>query len=458
MKYKSFLLILTIVILLLLTGCGGECKKDIDCKKPHFTARCLNKQCQFTPIPNQIGNEICEKGENKCTAPADCGICQGSNGLYLKYQCINDNCVDSVPLDMIKPVYLSSDAKVAGIEFKVTSDFNQPFNLKKDLFKLKFSLMNLPSTIEDVTLKRIELTGITNDRRKISLHDGILNRPLLFELDVEEDLILSLNTADISGDLINLELMVYFDYYVVSSGRRTLKQGSFPIRYSGLQKFTWVLPEAEYSCPESCDDNNKGTEDVCSKETGFFCQHNPIANVCGNFLCESSENKCSCEEDCGSCAGAAGNYMTYACVENDCLANLRQGFTQEKKSIFDDRSMAHFHLQNNFEFNSPFNIKEDSVKLTLTLYDKSVEVSQIRFTDIRLFEGTDELAHTFANIAMSSVGDSASASVSVPEISGVEDSKTLNLAVWYEYERGGQTTKNDFRKPLGKITLISPGS
>ena len=457
MKYKSLLLILSTLILLLLAGCSGECKKDSDCSKPHFTGTCLNKQCQFKPIPNEIGNGICEAGENKCNAPADCGICQGSNGLYLKYSCINNKCVDSVPLDMIKPVYLSSDAKVAGIAFKITSDFNQPFNLKKDFFKLKFSLMNLPSTVQDVTLKRIELTGITNDRRKISLHDKILNRPLLFELDVEQDLILSLNTAEVSGELANLALMVYLDYYIISSGKRTLKQGSFPVRYSGLNRFIWVLPEAEYSCPDSCDDNNPGTEDICNKETNFFCIHKPIPNVCGNYICEPGENKCSCEADCGSCAGAAGNYMTYSCIENKCLAGLRSGFDQEKKSFFDDRDLSYFHLQNNFDFNNPFNIKEDFFKLNFALYDKNLEISQIKIIDVRLFEGTAEIAHTFANVALSNIGDSASVSIRIPEIAGVEDSKTLNLAVWYEYTRGDQTTKNNFRKSLGKITLINPG-
>ncbi|MBN1645008.1 hypothetical protein JW851_03145 [Candidatus Woesearchaeota archaeon] len=458
MRLQSLFLVFFALILLLLAGCGGECKIDSDCVKPHFAGKCINKECKFTPVPNEIGNGICEPGENKCNAPVDCGICQGSNGPYLKYQCINNKCVDAVPLDLIKPVYLSSDAKVSGISFKVISDFNQPFNIKKDLFDVKFSLMSLPGTIEDITLKQIELSGVTSDRRKISLYDDALNRPLHVELDVEKELILGLSSAEVFGELSNLVLTVYFDYYVVSSGKRTLKQGSFPVRFSGLNKFVWVLPEAEYSCPESCDDNNPGTEDVCSKETNFFCVHTPISGVCGNYICESNENKCSCEFDCGSCAGAAGNYMVYACVGNECLAQLRPGFSQEKNKIFDDRDLSYFHLQNNFEFNDPFNVKQDSVVLTFSLYDKNVDVSQVKITDIRLFEGSSEIAHTPAAITLSNVGDSASVEVSIPEISGIEAGKSLNLAVWYEYSRGDLTTKNDFRKPLGKMTLISPGS
>ncbi|MBD3361483.1 hypothetical protein GF358_01695 [Candidatus Woesearchaeota archaeon] len=458
MRFKSLSLIIFIVILLLLAGCGGECKVDADCQKSHFTGKCVNKKCVFTPIPNEIGNGICEQGENKCNAPADCGICRGSNGLYLKYQCINNKCVDAVPLEKIKPVYLSSDSRVSGIEIKTTSDFNQPFNFKKDLFNLKFSLMSLPNTIEDVMIKRIELTGITADRRKVTLFDAPVNRPLRLELDVEEDLILDLNTAENSGELNNLKLNMYIDYYVVSSGKRSLKSSSFPVRFSGLNKFVWVMPESEYSCPESCDDDNPGTEDFCSEATDFFCVHKPIAGQCGNFICEPGENKCTCEVDCGACAGPAGNYMSYSCVDDVCKARLRASFSQEKKSIFDDRDLSYFHLQNNFEFNYPFNLDDDSVVLKFSLYDKNADVSQIRITDVRLFEGTSEIAHTFANIGLSNVGDAASVSVKIPEISGVEESMTLNLAVWYEFNRGDQTVKNDFRKSLGKITVINPGS
>lgn len=455
MKLKLFFF--TALVLILLAGCGGECKTDNDCQKPHFFGKCEDKICVYTPIANECGNGVCESDENKCTCPADCGICQGSNGPYLKFQCLNNKCVDSVPLEMINPVYLSSESTVSGIVFKTTSDFNNPFNLKKDLFKLKFSLMKLPSTIDDIVLKRIELTGVTDDRRTVSLFDKSINRPLYLQADVFKELILDLRTAETNGKLSNLALKVYFDYSVVSSSKKTVKSGVFQSRFAGLKNFIWVMPSSQYSCPESCDDNNPGTEDICGPETNFFCVHKPISGECGNLVCDAGENKCTCPVDCGPCSGSAGNYMIFTCKDKECVAQLKPSFVQDKKTIFDDRDLSFFHLQNNFEYNDPFNINADEIKLTFSLFDKNEDITEIKITDIRLFEGTIEVAHVSPSLSLAETSSSVSALIKLPSISRLEDDMSLNLAVWYEYYKGDQVTKNDFRKSLGKITLVNPG-
>jgi len=457
MNVKSFFVVFVVFFLLFVSGCGGECKKDSDCVKPHFTGKCIDKKCVFTPIPGEIGNGLCEPGENKCNAPVDCGICQGSNGPYLTYECVNGYCVDTVPEDMVEPVFLSSESSTAGIKFKITSDFNQPFNFKNDLFRVEFSLMSVPHSIENIVIKRVELFGTTPDRRRVSLFDDSLSRPLFVTQDVAEDLILDLNTAENNGVLRGLTLVAYFDYVYVSGSQRTLKSGSLQTRFSGLNEFRWVMPDSVYHCPASCDDNNPATEDVCGPETNYFCVHRPIGGQCGNFICEPGENKCSCPVDCGPCEGNAGNYMFFGCVDNECAAQLRPGFSQDLKKVFDDREMPYFHLQNNYEFNDPFVAGRDNFNLMFSLFDKNDEVSQIRITDVRLFEGLSEVAYSGPDAGLSSAGSSAEIRLGIPEISGFEDSKSLVLAVWYEYTRGGQTVKNDFRKPLGKITILQPG-
>jgi hypothetical protein len=51
-------------------------------------------------------------------------------------------------------------------------------------------------------------------------------------------------------------------------------------------------------CPESCDDDNKCTDDRCSASTGYQCVHDVISPCCGNGECETGEDYISCPFDC----------------------------------------------------------------------------------------------------------------------------------------------------------------
>lgn len=55
--------------------------------------------------------------------------------------------------------------------------------------------------------------------------------------------------------------------------------------------------EGELPCPESCDDLNPATDDVCVRGA---CEHVLKSNYCGNGECEPGENKMLCPEDCGA--------------------------------------------------------------------------------------------------------------------------------------------------------------
>ena len=56
------------------------------------------------------------------------------------------------------------------------------------------------------------------------------------------------------------------------------------------------------TCPESCDDNNPCTNDFCSNQTDYKCEHKKITNCClsdedcsTNKVCEN--NKCGYSDD-----------------------------------------------------------------------------------------------------------------------------------------------------------------
>ncbi|MBU1199822.1 MAG: hypothetical protein KKF46_07535 [Nanoarchaeota archaeon] len=53
------------------------------------------------------------------------------------------------------------------------------------------------------------------------------------------------------------------------------------------------------TCPNSCDDGNKCTEDFCSESTSYECQHSIIKPCNGNGICENGEYGIS--EDCPDC-------------------------------------------------------------------------------------------------------------------------------------------------------------
>lgn len=52
------------------------------------------------------------------------------------------------------------------------------------------------------------------------------------------------------------------------------------------------------SCPESCDDSDSCTFDVCDESTSFECVNRAIRPCCGNDVCEKGESSSTCEEDC----------------------------------------------------------------------------------------------------------------------------------------------------------------
>jgi len=61
------------------------------------------------------------------------------------------------------------------------------------------------------------------------------------------------------------------------------------------------------NCPDSCDDNNKCTEDFCNLNTEYKCKHTFLIFCCGNEICEDGENCDSCAQDCGQCVQSSFN-------------------------------------------------------------------------------------------------------------------------------------------------------
>jgi hypothetical protein len=459
MKCRNLVFISILAIVLVLAGCARtECRKNEQCTKPHFTGSCTDKKCVYEPIPNECGNSLCERatGENPCTCSEDCGTCTGKSGKYLVKQCTASNeCVEDIPITEQKPITQTRELSVSGSKISVTTTFAQPFNTRKDQVELEFSLNTLVQNVQDLAITRLELTGITPDKRTVLLADKSLNKQLRGEgSKIKEWLILDFPTADKDGELNALTLKITADYSLTSAGASTPKTLTLNHPYQSL-KFLWARPEKPSGCPANCDDGNPGTEDFCGPETGYFCEYKPVIGACGNSICDTTENTCTCPADCGPCAGSTA-YLTKSCEGTNCVARLKQGITVQPQSLFDDRDLGVFHLQNNYKFAKPFNIKSDILSLDFVLYQKQDTVTEVTIKDVRLLEGAQEVAYASANKKLSSLGQKETVSVNIPSLPQPEQEKSLVLRVWYEYVQNSQTLQGDYTKPLGKIPLVNP--
>lgn len=457
MRCRTLIFISVLALTLILAACAKtECRKDVDCTKPHFTATCVENKCAYTPIPGECGNGLCDDDENKCTCSQDCGECAGKAGKYLVQQCNaqKTDCVQDIPETAQKPITQTRELTAAGSKIAATTTFNQPFNLLRDQVELEFKLSVLGQGVSDLTITRLELTGMTPDKRTVPLADKTVHRPLYEGAKAQEYMIIGFPTAERDGELTNLNLKVYVDYVLTSGTTTASKSMVLPHPYQAL-KFAWALPEKSSGCPASCDDGNPGTEDVCGPETSYFCEHRPVPGVCGNGICDGTKNPCTCAQDCGPCAGG-GTYTTKSCVSNACITQVKPGIKTQPQSLFDDRDLSAFHLQNNYKYNAPFNIKTDKFSLEFTLYEKQATVSSAKITDIRLLEGAQEIAYTKADKELSTIGQKETVEFMIPSLPAAEQEKSMILRVWYEYVQNNQTKQADYTKALGKITLLNP--
>jgi hypothetical protein len=406
----------------------------------------------YTPIPNECGNTLCDGTENKCTCAQDCGKCEGKSGKYLAQQCnAQQQCVEDIPETAQKPITQTRELTASGARIGVTTTFNQPFNLKKDQVELEFSLNALAQGMSDVKITRLQLTGTTPDKRTIQLADKTTNRQIYDR--AKEQLIIDFPTADKDGELANLNLKIYLDYTLTSGGTVTPKSTTVQQSYQPL-KFVWAMPEQPPGCPASCDDSNPATQDACGPETNYFCEHRPVLGVCGNGICDGSKNSCTCPQDCGPCTGST-TYLSRSCIGTACAYQVKQGITVQQQSLFDDRNLGPFHLQNTYSFPKPFNAKKDAFTFAFILYSMQESVSSVTLKNARLLEGTQDVASAGIGQEFTAAGQNASITITL-QPSVAEQERSLVLHVWYDYVQGGTTKQGEYTQALGKIPIVNP--
>lgn len=446
--FFSFLMIL----LFAFSACKEkECEKDIDCFKKGFTGKCVDNKCQYTIIQNFCGNGLCESGENKCSCPEDCGLCsgavQGSKNLVQK--CVNGACLQDTAAS--KPVSYNKDVNYGGDSFNVNVVFNQPFNVKKDKVDLNIILSSKNERNKDEFIKDVEISAKTSDNRNIVIARKEINKHLWASgSEIEEEIILDFPFSKVEEELKTIVLKINYEYTLISLGKETEKSGTLNVPLNAV--LLYVYPTIDYPCPLSCDDNDPATRDYCDSAT-HFCMHEYIEGVCGNYKCESGENKCTCPKDCGPCEGDVGKYLSLKCENDECIAKLKTTEV-EVKSILDERNIGAIKLINNYIYDQPFNINEDKFHLEFKIYSLPEDISEIKIDAVRVLEGTDELGKVEPKQKISEQGNNVD--VLLNPISSYEDEKSIILKIWYSYLRNGETIKGSYTKSLGNIVFINP--
>ncbi|MAH32776.1 hypothetical protein CL615_00110 [archaeon] len=158
-KNRYFLVIVLAISLIFLISCTkSECKTDAQClEKTCAVASCIDKQCKYTTTKNCCGNQVKETVENnkpgnKCTCPADYGKCDGKVQLtkgsrsydakYLEYFCENEECKSGVPSEDVAAKTLLDERDFKFFELETTVKFNDPFDIGKDRFDFRMSIID----------------------------------------------------------------------------------------------------------------------------------------------------------------------------------------------------------------------------------------------------------------------------------------------------------------------------
>lgn len=434
-----FFLVFLISILLLLAGCTKkECKTNEQCIKEGHEGKCT--------------------AEWKCAYEKLCGtkICKGKEGTLLEKKCVNENtCISTIPANNIKLASQTTEQTMAGDKFKITTNYNQPFNTRKDKLNLKLTLSQQAQANSEEKITHVELIGKTKDQRTLTLAEKDTTRVLWTDgSETTIPLTIDFPTADTEGEFTSLTLKIYYNYVQTSGSQKQTKEATLQQNYPA--KFSWARPSQPYPCPTKCPEETTAMKGECSPETGI-CEYTPVPNTCGNYICEANENKCSCKQDCGPCEATTGVYTTRMCTtDNRCVGTIKSGVTPTPKTIIDDKELGYMHLMNNYKYNNPFNTKTDKFTIEMQLYELPAQTTGVKIETIRILEGAQQIAELQINEDLPQTGSKITKEITIPQQPAPEAEKNIKITVWYQYTQNGAIQKGTFEKQLDKTVLISP--
>ncbi len=187
-------------------------------------------------------------------------------------------------------------------------------------------------------------------------------------------------------------------------------------------------------------------------------------NCCGNARCEkdAGENKCTCSDDCGECAGKArfnistyrgqeeqeSEYAVYMCRNDECILGVPESDVNLLRLTSDVEERNAFKIEILASLNNPFDLSSDELSLRLQLKDMDPDVvGAITITSLQVLSDDELMGEQLMKRALDKVGDMFTQDMNLSSAqSALEKERKIEVKLDYEYVidyRGEQTVERD---------------
>ncbi len=447
---------------LFIAGCGAppECKVKADCpdKLCKIKTGCENTKCKYTEIDKCCGNGKCEDkaSENYCNCDKDCKAIAFNKTRTMNYVCNEDNTEYRLGIDpkTADSETTSSDLSFSGFTASTKITSKNPFNVDQDAFKLEFTLFKKNDDVTKPAIKRIEVKAEVND-----------NDVVLAEKEVGQVLWTDKNSIEVELPVTGLlkdgeeqaveSVNFLIDYEYMQGSGAAAKPKTGATKYKLDKTIAFVNPTFTRKCPASCDDKNSCTDDLCSKDTNYFCYNKYKTRCASNGMCETGENRCNAPKDCGYCEGDVSQFLEMACTEDDeCVYAVKEGLAEQVTKL-DSFDFGPGKMNTEIRYNKPFETGKSELQVTITLADitESEFVSPLEIVEFRALEGNTQLGKTSVGEEMTQIGDETTKEFTV-DITGLspEFKKSIALEIDYRYKSKSGSAGKEVTKESGLMT------
>jgi hypothetical protein len=205
--------------------------------------------------------------------------------------------------------------------------------------------------------------------------------------------------------------------------------------------------------PECVTNNDCATGNPCmsAKCTAGVCVKKMFDNCCGNMKCESMEDKCICDKDCGKCEGAykynissrfstkptvvTTVYISQFCENEKCISGVPPDKITTVKLINDIVLGGAFKAELLTTINNPYVLDNSVVNIRLLLKDRDPNlVGNVTVSRIQILEGSEVLAEKVVDRKLAKISESWTDELEmVSSQTALEESKSIDIKFDYDY-------------------------